>query len=186
MPVLMYFKLKLHNNTVACICSNVYLGVVHKLREQVRGEGGVLKMFTLLYNPYLVNWFTRGEGGVKTGQNLVHVVCERPHTIEVSMTKSTSQSLCTYLVLQFYTCPNMSSLQTNFSLSHECNLNEKFFSGKVPDRRIPSHFCLKQSFDSKQSNAKVRYLYYYLIGKTDINCPKGYGHKWPIRGNDSG
>ena len=79
------------------------------------------------------------------------------------MTKSTSQSLCTYLVLQFYTCPNMSSLQTNFSLSHECNLNEKFFSGKVPDRRIPSHFCLKQSFDSKQSNAKVRYLYYYLI-----------------------
>ena len=38
------------------------LGVVHKLREQVRGEGGVSKMFTLLYNPYLVNWFTRGEG----------------------------------------------------------------------------------------------------------------------------
>ena len=37
-------------------------------------------MFTLLYNPYLVNWFTRGEGGVKTGQNLVHVVCERPLT----------------------------------------------------------------------------------------------------------
>ena len=35
-------------------------------------------MFTLLYNPYLVNWFTRGEGGVKTGQNLVHVVCEQP------------------------------------------------------------------------------------------------------------
>ena len=35
-------------------------------------------MFTLLYNPYLVNWFTRGEGGVKTGQNRVHVVCERP------------------------------------------------------------------------------------------------------------
>ena len=27
-------------------------GVVHKLREQVRG-GGVSKMFTLLYNPYL-------------------------------------------------------------------------------------------------------------------------------------
>ena len=37
-------------------------------------------MFTLLYNPYLVNWFTRGEEGVKTGQNLVHVVCERPLT----------------------------------------------------------------------------------------------------------
>ena len=35
-------------------------------------------MFTLLYNSYLVIWFTRGEGGVKTGQNLVHVVCERP------------------------------------------------------------------------------------------------------------
>ena len=35
-------------------------------------------MFTLLYNPYLVNWFTRREGGVKTGQNLVHVVCEQP------------------------------------------------------------------------------------------------------------
>ena len=35
-------------------------------------------MFTLLYNPYLVNWFTRGEGGVKIDQNLVHVVCERP------------------------------------------------------------------------------------------------------------
>ena len=26
------------------------------------GEGGVLKMFTLLYNPYLVKWFTMGEG----------------------------------------------------------------------------------------------------------------------------
>ena len=35
-------------------------------------------MFTLLYNPYLVKWFTRGEGGVKIGQNLVHVVCECP------------------------------------------------------------------------------------------------------------
>ena len=40
--------------------------------------GGVSKMFTLLCNPYLVNWFTRGEEGVKIGQNLVHVVCERP------------------------------------------------------------------------------------------------------------
>ena len=38
-------------------------------------------MFTLLYNPYLVKWFTRGEGGVKKGQNLVHVVCECPHSI---------------------------------------------------------------------------------------------------------
>ena len=35
-------------------------------------------MFTLVYNPYLVKWFTRGEGGVKKGQNLVHVVCECP------------------------------------------------------------------------------------------------------------
>ena len=60
--------------------NNSLIGVVHKLREQVRGEGGVSKMFTLVYNPYLVNWFTRGEGGVKTGQNLVHVVCERPLT----------------------------------------------------------------------------------------------------------
>ena len=53
-----------------------YFGIVHKLREQVKGEGGVSKMFTLVYNPYLVNWFTRGEGDVKTGQNLVHIVCE--------------------------------------------------------------------------------------------------------------
>ena len=59
------------------------LGVVHKLREQVRGEGGVSKMFTLLCNPYLVNWFTRGEGDVKIGQNLVHVVCERPLSLEL-------------------------------------------------------------------------------------------------------
>ena len=35
-------------------------------------------MFSSLCNPYLINWFTRGEGGVKIGQNLVHVVCERP------------------------------------------------------------------------------------------------------------
>ena len=42
------------------------------------GEGGVLKMFTLLYNPYLVKWFTRGEGGIKKSRNLVHVVCECP------------------------------------------------------------------------------------------------------------
>ena len=40
-------------------------------------------MFTLLYNPYLVNWFTRGKGVVKTGQNLVHVVCERPLTLYI-------------------------------------------------------------------------------------------------------
>ena len=42
-------------------------------------------MFTLLYNPYLVNWFTREEGGVKTGQNPVHVVCEEPLIIHLNI-----------------------------------------------------------------------------------------------------
>ena len=50
-------------------------GVIHKLREQ-DGEGGVSKIFTLLYNPYRVKWFTRGGGGCKKVQNLVDVVCE--------------------------------------------------------------------------------------------------------------
>ena len=48
------------NSTI--IHQSFQFGVVHKLREQVRREGGVSKMFTLLYNSYLVNWFTRGEG----------------------------------------------------------------------------------------------------------------------------
>ena len=35
------------------------------------------KKSTLLYNPYRVKWFTKGEG-VKIIQKNVHVVCERP------------------------------------------------------------------------------------------------------------
>ena len=74
----MYYIQIFESDSIFLGLAYLLLGVIHKLREQVRGEGGVSKMFTLLYNPYLVNWFTRGEGGVKTGQNLVHVVCERP------------------------------------------------------------------------------------------------------------
>ena len=48
----------------------VSIGGIHKLREQSEGRGGVLKMFILLYNPYLVKWFTREEGVLKKAKIL--------------------------------------------------------------------------------------------------------------------
>ena len=59
-------------------CGDYEYAVMGSFTNYVNRLGGVSKMFILLYNPYLINWFTSEEGGVKKGQNLVHIVCERP------------------------------------------------------------------------------------------------------------
>ena len=62
----MYYIQIFESDSIFLGLAYLLLGVIHKLREQVRGEGGVSKMFTFLYTPYRVKWFTRGEGALLT------------------------------------------------------------------------------------------------------------------------
>ena len=47
------------------------------------GGRGVSQMSTLLYNPYIVKWSTKGGGGVEKVQKTVYVVYERPPSANI-------------------------------------------------------------------------------------------------------